>query len=136
MAPSMFALSVAIYNNPGIKHWSLFLETENDADRTIIHIVGPRQRYFPQIITPATAPGSNLDFIELHSMCETDETTVETIKSIAWDTPTRNDESDYSCQDFVLDVLVRLEHASVIDATKNGYMSNKATLKAKRESWE
>ncbi|OAX83194.1 hypothetical protein ACJ72_02449 [Emergomyces africanus] len=47
-----------------------------------------------------------------------------------------NEESDYCCQDFVLDVLDKLEEDDIIDVDSGDYESNKAAIQEKRESWK
>lgn len=126
---------IAIYDNPGIKHWSLFIDAEDKASKTIIHLLGARQRYFREVRTPSDARISN-SLIKLCTLCEIDATKIDTVKNIAWNTPIRNEESDYSCQDFVLDVLERLEDEDIVDANNLEYKSNKDAIKAKRESWQ
>ncbi|KAL4914311.1 hypothetical protein BDW62DRAFT_145115 [Aspergillus aurantiobrunneus] len=128
-------LSVAIYDNPGIMHWSLYIEAENSADKTVVHVIGARQRYFPQIRTPSDARNST-SLIELCPLCEIDATKIEAVKNIAYETPIRNDEADYSCQDFVLDVLERLERQLIVNRANSDYRRNKAALSAKRQSWQ
>lgn len=68
-------------------------------------------------------------------MCEIDEGKVEAVKRIAWDTRIRNEERDYSCQDYVLDVLGRLEGEGIVDASDGEYVRNKDVIMGKRESW-
>ncbi|OGM48782.1 hypothetical protein ABOM_003056 [Aspergillus bombycis] len=133
MAPTI-PLSVAIYDNPGIMHWSLYIEANNDADKTIIHVLGARQQYFPDIRTPSDARISN-SLIELLPLCQIDATKIEILKNIAYATPIRNDLADWSCQDYVLDILDKLEDVLIIDAKDAGYVSNKEAVAAKRESW-
>lgn len=41
---STVPLRVAIYDNPGIKHWSLFIKAESESENTIIHLLRARQR--------------------------------------------------------------------------------------------
>lgn len=133
--PSTIPLKVAIYDNPGIMHWSIFIDANKDSEKTIIHVLGARQRYFPEIRTPSDARISN-SLIEIHTLCDIDETAIETVKNIAYNTPIRNSEADYSCQDFVLDVLNMLESEFIIDGNSADYKSKRAALKAKRESWQ
>ncbi|OJD20254.1 hypothetical protein ACJ73_08413 [Blastomyces percursus] len=134
MAPNI-PLMVSIYDNPGIKHWSLFINAEEEAQKTIIHLLGARQNYFLDVRTPSNARISN-SLIELCTVCKIDAAKIETVKNIACDTPVRNETADYSCQDFVLDVLERLEDEGVIGAKDDDYKKNKDTIKAKRESWQ
>lgn len=133
--PSTIPLMVAIYSNPGINHWGLFVDAEDKADNTIIHLLGGRRQYFRDVRTPSDARISN-SLIELCSLCQIDAANIDTVKNIAWNTPVRNTESDYSCQDFVLEVLDRLEREGVIDAGSIDYKTKKDMLKAKRESWK
>ncbi|CAG7974180.1 unnamed protein product [Penicillium salamii] len=130
---STIPLSVAIYDNPGILHWSLYIEADNDADKTIIQILGARQRYFPNIKTSDARDVS--DLIEVLHLCRIDASKIESAKNIAYDTPIRNDVADWSCQDYVLAVLDRLEDGLVIDGRDSDYIRNKAVVAAKRESW-
>lgn len=43
---------------------------------------------------------------------------------------------DYSCQDFIFDILDRLEDEDIIDADSGDYKTNKGAIKVKRESWQ
>ncbi|KAJ5383819.1 hypothetical protein N7517_001730 [Penicillium concentricum] len=131
---STIPLFVAIYDNPGIMHWSLYLEADNDDDKTIIHVLGARQKYFPNIRTPSDARNSS-SLIELLYLCQIDASKIEIIKNIAYDTPIHNEMADWSCQDYVLDILERLEDAFMIDATDNDYIIKREAVAAKRESW-
>ncbi|PGH02731.1 hypothetical protein GX51_04465 [Blastomyces parvus] len=72
----------------------------------------------------------------LCAVAQIDEAKIETVKNIAWDTPVRNETADYSCQDFVLNVLNSLEDEGMIDAEDGDYQKNKNIIKAKRESWQ
>ncbi|KAL4947380.1 hypothetical protein BDW69DRAFT_190244 [Aspergillus filifer] len=110
---STVPISVAIYENPGIMHWSLFIEAESDDEKTIAHV-------------PHRA----------HSAVQCRRIENQTIKNIAWDLPVRNGEPDYSCQDYVLDLLAKLEKEFIIDRSNDDYRRKKAALAAKRESWE
>src|SRR5690349_10674970 len=107
---STIPLMVAIYDNPGIKHWSLFLKAESNADKTIIHLLGgPRQRYFRDVRAPSDACISN-SLIELCFLCDIDASQIDAVKELAWVIPLRNEQcNDYNCQDFILDLLDRLE---------------------------
>lgn len=127
-------LKVAIYENPGIKHWSLFIDAADRDDKTTIQLLGAQQKYFCQVSARSDSSISN-SLIELCSLCKIDASKIETVKNIAWDTPVRNGESDYSCQDFVLEVLDRLEESGII-LNGGDYQSNKEAVKAKRESWK
>ncbi|OQE37828.1 hypothetical protein PENCOP_c009G02057 [Penicillium coprophilum] len=131
---STIPLSVAIYENPGIMHWSLYLEADKTDDKTIIHVLGARQKYFPNIRTPSDARNST-SLVELLYLCQINVAKVETIKTIAYATPIRNELADWSCQDYVLDILRRLERALIINATDGNYIRNKEVVAAKRESW-
>ncbi|KAL4940044.1 hypothetical protein BDV06DRAFT_224466 [Aspergillus oleicola] len=110
MAPTI-PLSVEIYENPGYQA-------------------------LEPVITPAVALDSNPDFIELHPLCEIDASNIEAVKTVAWDTPSRNRESNYSCQDYALDVLARLDWEFIVDATRDEYRSNLAGLRTMRDSWQ
>ncbi|KAJ5338877.1 hypothetical protein N7452_005605 [Penicillium brevicompactum] len=133
MAPTI-PLSVAIDENPGILHWSLFIEAENDDDTTIIQVLGARQRYFPEI-RERWDPRRLDSLLELLPLCRVDVGKIEMLKNIAYATPIRNDLADWSCQDWILAVLGKLEDASIIDAADGDYIRNKEVVAAKRESW-
>ncbi|EFE42344.1 hypothetical protein TRV_02950 [Trichophyton verrucosum HKI 0517] len=136
MAPTV-PLMIVIYDNPGIKHWSLFIDAEEKPAKTLIHLLGARQRYFRDVRTPTPSDARNSgSVVELCALCEIDADKTEAIKNIAWGTPVRNEELDYSCQDFVLDVLEGLERADIVDAGNPDYQRNKGIVKAKREAWQ
>ena len=134
MTPTI-PLMVAISANPGIKHWSLFIDAANQVEKTIIQILGARQRYFRNIRAASDARDCSA-LIELCALSEIDAGNIEIIKDIAWDTHTRNEEANYSCQDFVLDVLGGLEEKVIVDAGSVDYQHNKDVVKKKRESWQ
>jgi hypothetical protein len=131
---STIPLSVAIYDNPGIMHWSLYVEAENDANKTTIQILGARQKYFSHIRTPSSVREST-SLIELLYLCQVDASKIEILKDIAYATPIRNDLADWTCQDYVLEVLANLEEALIIDATDGDYIMKRGAVQAKRESW-
>ncbi|OJD26247.1 hypothetical protein ACJ73_02383 [Blastomyces percursus] len=131
---STVPLKVAIYQNPGIKHWSLFIDAAETAEKTIIHLLGARRKYFIEVRARSDANISN-SLIELCSLCEIDTSNVEAVKIIAHETPIRNEVSDYSCQDFILEVLDKLETNGVIPDNAD-YQSKKRVLKGKREAWK
>ncbi|KAF3480371.1 uncharacterized protein GIQ15_05718 [Arthroderma uncinatum] len=125
-------LMVAIDDNPGIKHWKLFIDAEANL-KTIIHLLGARHRYFINVRTPSDARVTS-SVLELCELCQIDPAKIDAIKNIGWNTPVRNEVSDYSCQDLVLDVLEKLEEQGLVDADEQ-YMKNKETVISKRESW-
>ncbi|PGG95464.1 hypothetical protein GX51_08238 [Blastomyces parvus] len=131
---STVPLKVAIYQNPGIKHWSLFIDAAEMAEKTIIHLLGARRKYFMEVRARSDANISN-SLIELCSLCEIDASNVEAVKMIAQETPIRNEVSDYSCQDFILEVLDRLETSGAIPDNAD-YQTMKRILKEKREAWK
>ncbi|PGH13675.1 hypothetical protein AJ79_03524 [Helicocarpus griseus UAMH5409] len=133
--PPTITLIVSIYDNPGIKHWNLFIDAPGEADKTTIQLLGARQRYFRDVRTPSDARALD-SLIEACNLCEIDASMIEAVKNIAWDTPVRNEEADYSCQDFVLDVLERLEAEGIINGENGDYKRNKEIVKTKRESWQ
>lgn len=129
---STIPLQVAIYDNPRIKRWSLFIEAKDDARKAKIHIFGVRHNYFLEVRTPSDTRGS----AEVCPLCQIDESEIRAVEDVAYDTPIFNDKSDYSCQDFVLDVLARLEDKGLVDADSSDYKTNKDAVQAKRESWQ
>lgn len=134
MAHPTIPLKIAIYQNPGIKHWSLFIDAAETGEKTIIHLLGARHKYFIEVRARSDANISN-SLIELCSLCEIDASNIETVKGIAYETPIRNDISDYSCQDFILEVLDKLEQNGIIVDTAD-YRGKKRTIKEKREAWQ
>ncbi|KAJ5281031.1 hypothetical protein N7478_006403 [Penicillium angulare] len=111
---STVPLSVAIYDNPSIMHWSLFIKTNNLSDKTIIHVLGARQRYFLDVRTPSDARTS-ASLIAILPLCRINASKIQTLNNVVYATPIRNDLADWSCQDFGLNVLDKLEEALIID---------------------
>ncbi|KAL4879326.1 hypothetical protein BJY04DRAFT_193744 [Aspergillus karnatakaensis] len=132
--PTTIPLAVALTENLGILHWGLFIDTADATEKTVVQIIGARQKYFPQIRTPSDARSESAlgDLIDL---CEIDAAHTETIKNLAYIVPIRNHIADYSCQYFVLDLLDRLEEEGIVDGEDNEYKRRKEMLRAKRESW-
>lgn len=131
MSTPTVPLSVAIYENPTIKHWGLFIETEDDHFKATVHVVGARQRYFATVRRPSDAR----NVIEILPLCHIDASKIETVERIALGMHVRNEDADYSCQDYVLDLLKVLEEQGIIDSTDANYTANKDAVIAKRESW-
>lgn len=112
---------VAIHDNPGIKHWGLFIEAKEESEKTVISLLGARQRYFCIIGTPAGDVPVSTSPVEMCPVCNIETSRIETVKNIVWDTPVPNELSDYSCQDFVIELLDRLEGEGIVDGTDGHY---------------
>lgn len=132
---STVLLSVAIYPNPGIKHWSLYIETPDDSEKTIIHLLGARQNYFLNVRTPSDARRS-VSLEKLVELCRVDASKVEAIKNAAYQLPIRNAVADYSCQDFVIELLNGLEEDGIIDSSSEDYVKSRQDLGRRREAWQ
>lgn len=97
-------------------------------------MLGARYKYFPDTKTPSNARTST-HLVQLLPLCHVDAGKVEMLKNIAYATPIHNELADWSCQDFVLEVLVKIEEARIINRYDADYRRNKAAIAAKRESW-
>ncbi|OJD13924.1 hypothetical protein AJ78_05687 [Emergomyces pasteurianus Ep9510] len=137
---STVPLVAAIYDNPGIKHWNLFIDAENNAEKTVIHLLGARQRYFCDVRTPLDARISN-SLIELCTPCEIDATEIDSINDIAWDIPVRNEESDLVAR--ILSSIFRIDlkkrkllmpATAIISATRTSSRHN-GSHGSRRLSW-
>lgn len=114
---STVSISVAIFDNPGILNWGLFIEAVGDYDKTIIQVLGARHQYFPNISnTPALQ-----SIIEILPLCLIDADRVEVLKNIAHATYIGNEIEDWNRQDYVLDILGRLENALIINEMNAEY---------------
>ncbi|OJD12982.1 hypothetical protein AJ78_06497 [Emergomyces pasteurianus Ep9510] len=133
--PSTIPLSVAIYDNPGIKHWSLFIEGDSLNEKTLIHLLGARSNYFFNIRTSSDAKNSK-SLVEMIFLCHINASEIESIKNTAEKMTIRNDSADYSCQDFILELLNTLEEEAIIDPTNADYADSKQILRQKREAWQ
>lgn len=127
-------ISVAIYSNPGIKHWSLLAEGLTPDSKCMIHLLGARYRYFLNIRTRSDARQSR-SLERIVYLTQVDAGKLPTILAVAHQTQIRNDVDDYSCQDFVIELMEKLEEEGVIPVSEE-YIRGKTCVKRLRQKWE
>ncbi|KAL4902250.1 hypothetical protein BDW74DRAFT_181096 [Aspergillus multicolor] len=110
-------LTIAITTNPGIAHWTLYIDAPAPDKKTSIQILGARDRYFHSIQTGSDIKSLGGALIKLCPLCDIHEDTIEAIR------------------DFVLDVLGNFEGEGILDKMDEGYKVNKEVVVAKSESW-
>lgn len=130
---STTTLHVAIYDDIGIfKHWSLFIDGEDEADKTELQVMGSDGWFWFEEKKNSNARDS-VTLFELFYLCEVDSTKVNTVKEIARNNPVRNEISGWNCREFVLDVLDDLESEAIIDGKDKGYGKRKVELRGKQD---
>lgn len=116
------------------KHWSLFIEGEQDADKFLLHAVGSKGRFrFEERNANARQSHSISDVFQL---CDVDTSLVGRVKEIARAVPIRNNVEVWNCQDYVLDLLELLEEANVVPRENARYQTRKKELKLKQDGLE
>lgn len=130
--PSKPSINVAIYDETGIfKHWSLLLDSSNNADKTEIQVMGSDGRFWFEEKRSNARIADNL--LDVFFLCDIDTSKLSSIKEIAKNLPVRNEISGWNCQDFVLDVLEALEEEGIIEGGNKDYAKRKEELKKRQD---
>lgn len=129
---SSVGLYVAIYSEGGVyKHWSLFIDTPEDSEKTILHIMGSSTNYYFDMRTSDARRSKSLS--ELVFLCRVDAAAVGAIKDAGKKAVIHNEFPGYNCQDYVIELLDALEEEEIIDGKDKDYKKNKDKAKAKVE---
>jgi hypothetical protein len=124
---------VAIHEGGGIfKHWSVFVEDEEDRTRSFkVHVQGAsgtfryEQRRFNAHVSR--------NMLELIQVGHVHQDNLSLLRQTARRVRIRNDDSSWNCQDFVWTVLKALAEAGVIDGDDEIYTTGTETLWSRME---
>lgn len=117
---STIPLFLAITKSDGVfKHWGLFIDEENQKNKTVLQVKGSdgQFRYQPETKDVRTSP----DLLELIYICNVDVTKATNIQKIASETAVHNDIGGWNCQDYVLDLMELLEEKRVLNGADGAY---------------
>ncbi|KAF3490967.1 uncharacterized protein GIQ15_00484 [Arthroderma uncinatum] len=84
----------------------------------------------PQIRATTSNAGEDESLIELHYICDINESKVSDVADIATKVPIRNDIPSWNCRDFVFDVVHALRGLVEMD---DGYKERLETLRLKQD---
>ncbi|KAE8352764.1 hypothetical protein BDV28DRAFT_157606 [Aspergillus coremiiformis] len=100
----MTKIHIAITTDSGIyKHWGIFL----DSAKTILQVRGSDRRFRYE---PEDRDARDLDGLdELIFLCDVDEEKTRRVRRVASMVPVRSEVHGWNCQDWVMEVLDRLE---------------------------
>ena len=65
-------------------------------------------------------------------MCEVNAQDVEALKSTVSTVPVDNENMSWDCQEYVIDILDKLEEECIVDGTGKAYLRAKEDVKSRR----
>jgi hypothetical protein len=135
-----FKLYVAFYRPlPGTgnyQHWALYLAAPDDApeENTLIHVLEAHPTFKPSIETGASISARTFSpriFLGETCLCEIQPGGVQQLRDIAKEAKVDNETLDWTCQDYVIEILEALEEACIIGFDGEDYDQEYAENKEK-----
>ncbi|KAL8838834.1 MAG: hypothetical protein Q9170_001989 [Blastenia crenularia] len=120
-------LYVAMYRpvTGNYEHWALYLE--NESQHTIYEVAGEYPNFKPNVISAKpTSTSRHKRSILVYDISAVDISTFEEV--VAAMVP-QNDIVEWNCQDYVIEVLEKLEEECVVDLDDKAYSSAKKQVK-------
>lgn len=120
---SCFKLYVAFYKPlPGTgnyQHWALYLASPADVpdENTVVHVLEAHPTFKASMKTGATISAQAFSpriFLDQTFLCEIQSCDVQQLRDIATEANVDNETLDWTCQDYVVEILEALEEACII----------------------
>ena len=110
------------------QHWGLCLD--DDEEQLMFEVSGEHPNFERNI---EKQPPEQLDgFLRKLYVAVISKTDIETVKQVAQTVPVDNDTVEWDCQEYVLDMLDRLEDEFVLDRDDEDYQDARETLGDRR----
>lgn len=110
------------------QHWALQLES--DKDSIIFEVVGQHPKFERNVLE--VKPERSGSFIRKLYVGALSDSDIERVKSAARQVPVDNETSEWDCQDYVLEILDRLQDDYVLDEDDEDYREARKELRTKR----
>ncbi|KAL4893411.1 hypothetical protein BDV59DRAFT_30511 [Aspergillus ambiguus] len=120
-----------VYYRPrygNFQHWALYVES--DKENLIFEVTG-QHPYFKRNVVRAR-PESSRSYVGKTFVAVLGEDSVQDVKSAAKSVVVDNETVEWDCQDYVLEVLDKLENEFVLDGDDEDYCEARKDLKMKR----
>ena len=110
------------------QHWGLFLD--DDEEQLMFEVAGVHPTFERNI---EKQPPEKLEgFLQRVYVAVISKTDIETVKQVAETVPVDNETVEWDCQEYVLDMLDRLEDEFVLDRDDEDYQDARETLRDRR----
>ncbi|KAH8816979.1 hypothetical protein F5884DRAFT_241413 [Xylogone sp. PMI_703] len=110
------------------QHWALYLQSsDNDI---IFEVEGEHPNFKPNVMR--TKPENIADFSHKIFIAEINNSDVQKLEHVVCETPVDNETAEWDGQEYVFDILERLEVECIVDKDDEEYHEAKEELKAKR----
>lgn len=127
MTPKLF---VAFYRPRygNYQHWALYIESGQE--HFIFEVIGQHPIFKRNVVMADPKRSRSLrQLLFVAMICDDD---IERVKSAAQDVSVDNQTAEWDCQDYVLDILDKLEEDFVLDADDEEYIDAREMLKERR----
>ncbi|KAL4860536.1 hypothetical protein BDV12DRAFT_204937 [Aspergillus spectabilis] len=127
MSPSLYVVFYRPrYGN--YQHWALQLES--DKSSLIFEVVGQHPNFERNVLY--VEPERSGSFIRKLYVGVLSDSDIQRVKDAAKSVPVDNETSEWDCQDYVLEILDRLEEDYVLEEDDEDYQAARKELKSKR----
>ena len=110
------------------QHWGLFLD--DDEEQLMFEVLGEHPNFERNV---EKQPPEQLEgFLRRVYVAVISKTDIETVKQVAQTVPVDNETVEWDCQEYVLDMLDRLEDECVLDRDDEDYQDARETLRERR----
>ncbi|KAK4613285.1 hypothetical protein CLAFUW4_08792 [Fulvia fulva] len=125
-------LCVALYDN-GVffKHWALFVNGRSNQEKVIFHVQGAEKNFkYESRQGDAT---TSKKFLESLPLCRIEISKLKDIELAAENTVLHNERRVWNHQDYVLDLLDKLEEEGIVNGDDKEYRKNKDAVRCKQD---
>lgn len=129
---STAGLYVTIHTGGGVyKQWRLYLDGPSPTQKIIYQVRGSTHRY--RFETRTEDYRKSEDLLESIFLCDVELEKFGLVDKFARSVVVRNRGAGWNCQDFVLELLERLEEEGVLDGSEEGYRNAVGVVRGKVE---
>lgn len=127
MAPTLY---VAFYRPRygNYQHWALYIE--NDEENLILEVTGQHPAFKRNVVM--ADPKRSRSFQDLLFVAVIQVNDIERVKKAAQSVPVDNETIEWDCQDYVLEILDKLEDEFVLEENDEDYINAREILAERR----
>lgn len=122
-----------VYYRPrygNFQHWALYVESEKEKENLIFEVTGQHPNFRRNVVN--ARPDRSRSYIGKTFVAVLGEDSVQDVQSAAKSVVVDNETVEWDCQDYVLEVLDKLEDEFVLDGDDEDYREAREDLKKKR----
>lgn len=110
------------------QHWGLYLDDEEES--LIFEVTGEHPRFERNVVR--ARPERSRSFLQKLFVAVISKDDIEPIKYVAKTVPVDNETVEWDCQEYVLDLLDKLEDEFILEKDDEDYRDARETLMEKR----